>query len=32
MTKEATIYNGEEIVSSISGAGQTGELHVKKRN
>ena len=30
MTKVARIYNGEEIVSSISCAGQTGQLHVKK--
>ena len=28
MTKEAKIYNGEKIVSSISGAGKTGHLHV----
>ena len=30
MTKEARIYNGEKIVSSISGAGKTGQLHVKE--
>ena len=24
------IYNGEKTVSSISGAGKTGQLHVKK--
>ena len=30
MTKEAKIYNGEKIVSSISGAGKTGQLHVKQ--
>ena len=30
MTKEARIYNGEKIVSSISGAGITGQLHVKE--
>ena len=30
MTKEARIYNGEKTVSSISGAGKTGQLHVKK--
>jgi len=24
MTKEARIYNGEKIVSSISGSGKTG--------
>ena len=29
MTKEAKIYNGEKTVSSISGAGKTGQLHVK---
>ena len=31
MTKEARIYNGEKIVSSISGGGKTGQLHVKER-
>ena len=30
--KEARIYNGEKIVSSISDAGRTGQLHVKERN
>ena len=30
MTKEARIYNGEKTVSSINGAGKTGQLHVKK--
>ena len=29
MTKEARIYSGEKKVSSISGAGKTGQLHVK---
>ena len=29
MTKEARIYNGEKTVSSISGPGKTGQLHVK---
>ena len=29
LTKEARIYNGEKTVSSISGAGKTGQLHVK---
>ena len=29
MTKEARTYNGEKTVSSISGAGKTGELHFK---
>ena len=27
MTKEARIHNGEKTVSSISGAGKTGQLH-----
>ena len=32
MTKEARIYNGEETVTStISGAGKTGQLHVKNK-
>ena len=31
MTKETRIYNGEKTVSSISGAGKTGQLHVKKK-
>ena len=30
LTKEAQIYNGEKIASSISGAGKTGQLHVKE--
>jgi len=30
MTKEARIYNGEKKVSFISGAGKTGQLHVKE--
>jgi len=30
MTKEARIYNGEKIVPSISGAGKTGQPHVKE--
>ena len=29
MTKEARIYSGGKTVSSISGAGKTGQLHVK---
>ena len=29
MTKEAKIYNGEKTVSSVSGAGKTGQLYVK---
>ena len=28
--QEARIYNGEKTVSSISGAGKTGQLHVKE--
>jgi len=32
MTKEARIYHGEKIVSSISGVGKTGQLHVKELN
>ena len=27
---KARIYNGEKTVSSISGAGKTGQLHVKE--
>ena len=30
MTKEARIYNGGKTASSISGAGKTGQLHVKE--
>ena len=30
LTKEVRIYNGEKIVSSISGAGKTRQLLVKK--
>ena len=30
LTKEARIYNGAKIASSINGAGKTGQLHVKK--
>ena len=29
MTKEARIYNGEKAISSISGAGETGQLHFR---
>ena len=29
LTKEARIYNGAKTVSSINGAGKTGQLHVK---
>ena len=30
LIKEARIYNGEKTVSSISGAGKTGQVHVKE--
>ena len=30
LTKEETIYNGEKKVSSINGARETGQLHVKE--
>ena len=30
MTKEARIYNGERTACSISGAGKTGQPHVKE--
>ena len=30
LTKEARIYNGENIASSLSSAGKTGQLHVKE--
>ena len=30
LTKEARIYTGEKTASSVSGAGKTGKLHVKK--
>ena len=30
LTKETRIYNGAKIVSSISGTGKTGQLHVKE--
>ena len=29
-TKEARTYNGEKTASSISGTGETGQLHVKE--
>ena len=32
VTMEAGIYNGEKIVTSISGAGKIGQLKVKERN
>ena len=30
LIKEASIYSGEKTASSISGAGKTGQLHVKE--
>ena len=30
MTKEARVYKGGKTISSISGAGKTGQLHVKR--
>ena len=30
LMKEARIYNGAKIASSINGAGKTGQLHVKE--
>ena len=30
MTKEAKIYNGQNAVSSKSGAGKTGQIHGKE--
>ena len=30
LTKEERIYNGEKKASSISGAGETGQIHVNK--
>ena len=30
LTKEARIYNGAKIVSSISGTWKTGQLYVKE--
>ena len=30
MTKNVVIYNGEKTGSSISGAGKTGQLHIKE--
>ena len=31
MTKEAKIHNGENAFSSMSSAGKTGQLHVRRR-
>jgi len=30
MTKAARIYDGEKTMSSVNGAGKTGQLHVKE--
>ena len=30
MTEEARIHNGEKTISLITGAGKTGQLHVKE--
>ena len=30
MTKEARIHSGEKTISSISGVGKTGQLHVEE--
>ena len=30
MTKEARMYNEEKRASSVSGAGKSGQLHVKE--
>ena len=30
LAKKAKIYNGEKTISSTSGAGKTGQLHVKE--
>ena len=30
LIKKTRVYNGEKTVSSISGAGKTGQLHVKE--
>ena len=30
MTEKARLYNGGKTVTSISGAGKTGQLHVKE--
>ena len=32
LTKEAKLYNGAKMAFSISGAGKTGQLHIKERN
>ena len=30
LTNEAKVYNAEKILSSTTGAGKTGQLHVKE--
>ena len=30
LAKEARIYSGAKVASSINGAGKTGQLHVKE--
>ena len=30
LTKEARVYNGAKAASSINGAGESGQLHVKE--
>ena len=32
LVKDARIYNREKTFSSINGAGETGQLHVKNEN
>ena len=32
LATEARVYNGAKTASSISGAGKTGDLHVKEWN
>ena len=32
LRKEAKMYNGQKTVSSTSGVGKTGQLHVKEWN
>lgn len=32
MTKEAWIFNGEKMASSVNGVGKTGQLLVKETN
>ena len=31
MTKDVRLYNEEKTVSSISGAGKTGQIHIKNQ-